>query len=88
MSDIFQQLCGRGDQIGDGMRQLFHFIIFVSFDLLHLIYQIRFNSQRSSFFKQDEHIDATEKVATINQILNTIFFIISFLGKTKVTKIH
>ena len=31
---------------------------------------------------------ATEKVATINQILNTIFFIISFLGKTKVTKIH
>ena len=39
-------------------------------------------------FPQDEHIAATEKVATINQILNTIFFIISFLGKTKVTKIH
>ena len=49
---------------------------------------MRFNSPRSSFFPQDEHIAATEKVATINQILNTIFFIISFLGKTKVTKIH
>ena len=50
MPDIFQQLCCRRDQIWDGMRQLFHFIILIGFDLFHLLfYFLRFFTVRCRF---------------------------------------